>query len=249
MLNLAILVSGEGTTMERILKECSTGGPLEGLIRPATVIASRNRIGAIRRAIDGNLAHDRLHVCGRHQFLDDNEFGAALLELFDKHEVDMVFQCGWLCKTPHSVIKRFQNRIVNAHNGALDPGHPDFGGRGMYGRRVPAASLYFSHKSQAKRDMFTEATVHLVTNRIDGGPVIGRKVVEIEKKDEVEHLRLRVLKEEHDLQVQTLAKIGMIGLNRMASLIVERDERLILPDQKDLLATAKSVAEAMYPKG
>lgn len=47
---------------------------------------------------------------------------------------------------------------------------PDFGGPGMYGRRVHCARLYFVRR--ARRDFFTEATVQRVSPEFDKGALL-----------------------------------------------------------------------------
>lgn len=57
--------------------------------------------------------------------------------------------------------------MINQHGGPLDPGRPDFGGRGMYGRRIHCARLYFVRATQ--RGFFTEATAQRVALQYDRG--------------------------------------------------------------------------------
>src|SRR5437588_342377 len=82
-------------------------------------------------------------------------------------------------------------RIINQHPGPLDPGRPDFGGKGMFGRRVHAARLLFVN--QTGHDFWTEATSQRVAENFNEGPVLNRKQLNILPDDTVETLAARLL--------------------------------------------------------
>lgn len=153
-LNVAILISGGGTTMQAIIQACQSG-ELSG-INPAVVIASRPDAGGILKAqalgIPTVLAGD-------------------LLEFLDKYQIDLVSQNGWLPLTPLEVINKYPSMIINQHPGPLDPGRGnDFGGQGMYGARVFCATLIYTQLT--KQDFDTELTTHFVTKNFDEGDLI-----------------------------------------------------------------------------
>jgi Folate-dependent phosphoribosylglycinamide formyltransferase PurN len=95
---------------------------------------------------------------------------------------------GYLKKVGSIVVHAFQNRIVNIHPALL----PKFGGDGMYGMRVHGAVIEAKEK-------YSGATVHLVDDHYDHGPVILQKKVLVEPEDTVETLAARVLKIEHEI--------------------------------------------------
>lgn len=247
-IKLALLISGGGTTMEQILVACYSG-ILKGLIEPTLVIASKDKIGGIQRAIDVGFPRDRILLCGRRRYESDHDFGLSLLSLLVTHHIDLVGQFGWLCKTPENVIERYENRIINQHPGPLDHGYLGFGGEGMYGRRVHCARLFFARTTGNPRDQYSEATTHIVTARYDDGPAIGRTVVPILLGDDVTSLQERILPEEHKLQIAVLKMIAESGGADKLRGLYERDERLVLPGQESLLSMSKLVAGMLFPKG
>jgi phosphoribosylglycinamide formyltransferase 1 len=86
------------------------------------------------------------------------------------------------------VIAASLKRIINIHPALL----PDFGGKGMYGRRVHEAVL-----ASGARE--TGATVHLVDEEYDRGAVLAQARVPVLPGDTPELLAQRVLEAEHRL--------------------------------------------------
>ena len=69
---------------------------------------------------------------------------------------------------------------------------PAFGGKGMYGRRVHEAVL-----ASGARE--TGATVHLVDEMYDRGPILAQARVPVRPDDTPDRLAARVLEVEHRL--------------------------------------------------
>ena len=244
MKRLAMLISGGGTTMAAILEACKGGGSLHGLIEPALVIASRPDIRGIARAKEAGLTENQVQVCIPRSFPSYQDFGFFLLCHLQNWSVDLVGQYGWLPKTPVNVIETYKGRIINQHPGPLDTGRLDFGGEGMYGRRVHCARLYFARQSGLPRDQFTEATAHLVTEAFDQGGVIAHKRIPILPSDDVITLQERVLPVEHQLQIETLELLATCAVQPIARL-----EPLVLTGMEGLLEESKRVAGLLFPNG
>src|SRR5690606_19281583 len=92
--------------------------------------------------------------------LDDYRSGDEWLARLEAAGVDLVVLAGYLKLVPAAVVSRYHGRIVNIHPALL----PDFGGPGMYGRRVHEAVL-----ASGARE--TGATVHLVDEEYDRGAI------------------------------------------------------------------------------
>ncbi|MGH8557567.1 MAG: formyltransferase family protein, partial [Methylococcales bacterium] len=94
------------------------------------------------------------------------------------------------------ILERFAGRIINIHPSLL----PRHGGRGMYGMRVHEAVL-------AAGDVESGATVHLVNEDYDGGPILAQQKVPVKADDTPASLAARVLEVEHKLCVETVSAI------------------------------------------
>jgi phosphoribosylglycinamide formyltransferase-1 len=166
-INLAVLVSGSGTTLQNFIDTIATG---ELDARIALVVASR----------PGILAIDRAEKAGLPVIVSEP---AKVFEHCAAAKVDLVCLAGWLklLKIP----KAFANRVLNIHPALL----PDFGGRGMFGLRVHEAVLKSGRK-------ITGCTVHFVDDEYDHGPILLQRVCLVLEGDTPAALAHRVFEEE-----------------------------------------------------
>ncbi|QOR45081.1 phosphoribosylglycinamide formyltransferase [Trueperella pecoris] len=120
-----------------------------------------------------------------------------LPRVLEEAGIDVVVLAGFLAIVPPEVTRAFAGRIINIHPSLL----PAYGGKGMYGLRVHEAVL-------AAGETRTGATVHLVTDTIDGGEILLQREVDVEPGDTAEILQARVMKEaEWKILPQALAEL------------------------------------------
>jgi len=245
MLRVATLISGGGTTMQAIV-QASKFGILEGKVRVVLVIASKKDAGGIAKAKAEGISQEDILV-----FLPSRKnpeaFGAKIIEACRVRGVDLIGQYGWMVKTPENVIEAYPGMMINQHPGPLDPGRPDFGGKGMFGLRVHCARLYFVQnvrREYVARDNWTEATAQRVAKNYDEGTLLRTSRVPIVSDDSPETLAKRVLPREHEVQIRTLQDFAL-GLVRECV----RVRPLVLPGEEAVLEKAKQVATLLYPRG
>jgi phosphoribosylglycinamide formyltransferase-1 len=173
-MRIAVAISGRGSNLEALLRELGSGAPAE----IALVLSDRAAAGL-------SLARARNVPA---EVLSDADDASAWLRLLRRHQVDLVVLAGYLRLVPATVIEAYRDRIINIHPALL----PDFGGKGMYGRRVHEAVL-----ASGVRE--TGASVHLVDERYDRGAVLAQVRVPVLPNDTPEGLAKRVLEVEHRL--------------------------------------------------
>lgn len=237
MKRLALFISGGGSTAAAILTAVKKK---ELAVRPVLIVASRKNIVGIERIL--NLGFKEIKVIDPKKFKNPAFFADRLLSVCYKLHVDLIGQYGWLPKTPREFINKYHGRIINQHPGPLDPPNHDFGGQGMYGRRVHAAVIYF--RRITGHDFWTEATSHLVSEEFDKGAVIGRKRITVGLNETVETLQERVLAVEHQLQIDVLKKFTGGKIKKL-----ERLSPLINKNEIKILNQAKEIARLFYPHG
>jgi len=182
-LPVAVLVSGEGTTLEG-LAELAAGGHLP--IRICLVVSDRPNIPAIERARRRGIPTVVLPTKGA----DPVAWSDRLTrELTDKG-VELVVLAGFLSILPTPWVERWSGRAINIHPALL----PRHGGRGMYGMRVHRAVLEAGETESG-------ATVHVVTSDVDGGPRVAQEKVPVLPGDTPDDLRARL----HPVEVGLLA--------------------------------------------
>jgi phosphoribosylglycinamide formyltransferase-1 len=158
--------------------------------RVTRVIASRPDAGALERA--------RRAVVPA-SVLADPADPDELLELLKG--AGLAVLAGYLKLVPAAAVARFRWRMINIHPALL----PDFGGPGMYGRRVHEAVL-------AKGVKESGASVHYVDEQYDRGPVIAQQRVPVKPNDTPETLAERVLAAEHELLPRVVLELARRGL-------------------------------------
>jgi formyltetrahydrofolate-dependent phosphoribosylglycinamide formyltransferase len=120
--------------------------------------------------------------------LADPADASAWLDGLARNRIDLVVLAGYLKLVPAPVVHRYRGRMINIHPALL----PAFGGPGMYGLRVHEAVL-------ALGASVSGATVHLVDEVYDRGPILAQARVPVLPGDTPATLAERVLAVEHRL--------------------------------------------------
>lgn len=239
-MKIALLISGGGTTATAVIR-AALENRLRG-VTPACVIASSPEAKGIERVAQAGLPKNAVFVIQPKGYQTRDLFGEAILKVCRERGVDLVCQYGWHFKTPSNVIAAYQDRMINQHPGPIDPGRPDFGGKGMFGRRVHAARMYFVR--QTNREFWTEATAQRVAEEYDLGEVLNKTVVPILPDDDPQSLHERMLPIEHQVQIATLQDFADDDLHPL-----KRLEPLIRPGEEKILEESKRIAAILYPNG
>jgi phosphoribosylglycinamide formyltransferase 1 len=176
-LNLAVLVSGSGSTLQNLIDETAA---TKLNARIGVVIGSKSGLVGVERAAKANLEH---HVVDRASFNDCTAFSERVFDLIDDAGADLVCMAGWLCMT--EISWRYDGRVMNVHPALL----PSFGGKGMYGPPVHRAVLDHGCKVSG-------CTVHFVDRDYDTGPIIVQRPCAVQEDDTPETLAARVFEEE-----------------------------------------------------
>lgn len=238
---LATLISGGGTTMEQIIIACQKG---EIPMDVACVIASNSDAGGIEKARNLGIPENDIIVINPNNFhgedkkVDQEGFGLAILKTLREHGATVVTQNGWMPLTPEHIVDEYVETIFNQHPGPV----PEFGGRGMYGRRVHATRLLFTRMT--KRDNWTEAIAQRVHYEFDKGAVVKSERVDILPEDTVDDLQQRVLPVEHKTQIELLKDVARGNVKELST-----RESLVRLGEEQILYTAKRAAILLYPHG
>ena len=187
-MNIAVFASGRGSNFQAILKAIDDGR----LPARVTLLVSNNsNAGALELARSQNIP--AIHLSQK-QYSSEGAYEEHLSELLTRHGVELIALAGYMKRVPSKVIERYRNRVLNIHPALL----PAFGGTGMYGIHVQEAVLASGVK-------VTGATVHIVDEEYDKGPIVMQKAVEVLNDDTPETLAARVLPVEHEIYPEALA--------------------------------------------
>lgn len=191
VLQLGFLASHRGTNMQAILDACKTGR-LQA--RPRVVISNNSDSGVLQRARKAGVPSAHLST---YTHPEPGALDRAILAILQEYGVEVVCLAGYMKRLGPRTLAAYRGRVLNIHPSLL----PKFGGQGFYGEVVHRAVL-------AAGESETGATVHLVDEEYDQGPVLDQIQVPIEPGDSVETLSARVLQQEHRLYVRTLQRIA-----------------------------------------
>ena len=190
-MNLGVLASHEGTTLQSLLDAFGSGRILG---RVSVVVSNNSDSGALAKARQAGVpaVHLSSRTHGHPATLD-----AAIRDALTAAAVDVVFLAGYMKQLGPVVLRAFQGRILNTHPALL----PRFGGRGMYGDRVFEAVLEAGEAESG-------VSIHLVDPEYDTGPIVRQCRVPVLRDDSVDDLKARVRAREKEFVVETLVAIA-----------------------------------------
>lgn len=189
-MNLGLLASHNGSTMQALIDACRSG---RLRAKPVAVVSNNKESGALARARKANIPG--FHLSGT-THPDPAALDREIAKLLLKHDADLVALAGYMKKIGPAMLAAFPARIINIHPGLL----PEYGGRGMYGRRVHEAVI-------ASGASETGATIHLVDEIYDHGPILAQRAIPVRQGETADSLAARVAEVERRLYVDTIDRI------------------------------------------
>jgi len=185
VLNLAVLLSGSGRTLENV-QQAIMAGRLSA--RVAVVVSSKSEAYGLVRARQHGL--DAVAV-PRQNYPNLQAFNEAMHAVLAHYPIDLVVLAGFL--SLYAPPPALAGRVMNIHPALL----PAFGGKGLYGDRVHRAVLESGVK-------LSGCTVHFADACYDHGPIILQVAVPVEDDDTIEALAARVFAAECALYPQAI---------------------------------------------
>ncbi len=173
-LPLVVLISGSGSNLQAIIDAAATDLPVE--IR--AVISNIDSAYGLERARQAGI---ETRVLNHKEFSDRDSYDQALGDLIDEYEPGLVILAGFMRILTPELVKRFHGRMFNIHPSLL----PKFRGLHTHQRAIEAGETTHG------------ASVHFVTEELDGGPIILQAIVPVLQGDTPDTLAARVLTQEH----------------------------------------------------
>jgi phosphoribosylglycinamide formyltransferase-1 len=171
---IAVLASGSGTNLQALLDDPAVG--------PSVTLVVSDRPGAM--ALERAKARDVMsNVVEGARYPSRAEFDHALLAVLERERIDVLLLAGFMRILGGDVVEPFRERILNVHPSLL-PAFP--GGHAVRDALAWGAKV-------------TGATVHLVDEEVDHGPIVLQEAVPIEADDDERILHTRIQSAEHRL--------------------------------------------------
>jgi phosphoribosylglycinamide formyltransferase 1 len=171
---IGVLISGRGSNLQALI-DAQGRGELGGEI--AVVLSNVEAAPGLERA-----RRARIPTAVRsHRGLTREEYDAALVAVLRDHGVGLVCLAGFMRLLSPVLLRAFPGRVLNVHP-ALLPAFP--------GLHAQDQAFEYGVK-------LSGATVHLVDEGLDSGPIVVQEAVAVLSTDTAETLADRILEAEH----------------------------------------------------
>jgi phosphoribosylglycinamide formyltransferase 1 len=181
-MNIAVFASGRGTNFGAIIRATKLGKIKANL---SLLVCDTPKAGAIGRAKRAGI---KIALIKREDFTNKEDFENKIIAHLEENKIDLVVLAGFMRMLSPQFVGRYAGRTLNIHPALL----PSFKG------------------TEAIKDAFdygvkvTGVTVHFVDEKMDHGPIILQKAVQIEKNDTLESLEKKIHKIEHHLYPEAI---------------------------------------------
>ncbi|RAP33222.1 phosphoribosylglycinamide formyltransferase [Candidatus Marinamargulisbacteria bacterium SCGC AG-410-N11] len=181
-IRLGVLISGRGSNFQAI----------------HAAIQNQELSASIEIVISNNPAANGLKYAEKHHLkktsiiekdYDSKKlFNEAIIKTLQNHKIDLVILAGYMRILDTCFFKSYKNRILNIHPSLL----PSF-----KGLNAQKQALDFGVK-------ISGCTVHVVTEKLDDGPILKQVSVPVLKNDTENTLSNRILEQEHKVYSQAI---------------------------------------------
>ena len=169
----------------------------------AIVVSDHAKASGLLRAKEQVIKTQVVERKGRPREEHDREIASVLKD----HNVDLVCLAGYMRVLSSQFLQAFRDRILNVHPSLL----PAFPG-------LNAQLQAIEHGVK-----WTGCTVHFVDETLDGGPIVGQRIIPVLDDDTEETLSARILEQEHQLYAESVALV-VSGKYRIDGRRVLREE-------------------------
>lgn len=174
-INIVVLISGRGSNLQSIIDQAQSG---ELDVNLCAVISNDPTAYGLKRA---NTAGIPTEVIDSKQCASKEAFEELLRSAIDQFKPQLVVLAGFMKVLSSGFVDHYRGRMINIHPSLL----PAFPGLNTHQRALQAKSRFHG------------ASVHFVTQEVDGGPIIIQARVPVHADDDPDSLAARVLEQEH----------------------------------------------------
>ena len=172
MINIGVLGSTNGTDLQFIL-DAINARTLDANV--SVVISNKNDSYILKRA----QKHNTPSVFINHKNRTREDFDSEMTMILKKHKVELILLIGFMRILSSDFCNEWSGKILNVHPSLL----PKYAG-GM--------DTNVHEEVLKNNDKETGCTIHLVTNEVDGGPIIIQKKCIVDSDDTIESLKTKV---------------------------------------------------------
>ncbi|MBD3352711.1 MAG: phosphoribosylglycinamide formyltransferase [Candidatus Lokiarchaeota archaeon] len=179
MIKIGIIASGSGSNAEAIMEACEEGG-VKGKGKVVVLISNKKDAYCLKRAENHNIP--AILIQSKDFKGTREDYDKLVVEALKKYDVQLVCLAGYMRLVSPYFLETFKDSVLNIHP-ALLPSFP-----GMHGYKD---AIDYGVK-------ISGCTVHFVDEKMDHGPIIVQKTLEVKFEDTEETLKERGLILEHE---------------------------------------------------
>ena len=196
-----ILISGNGSNLQSIIDNADRID-----LQISCVISNNKNAFGLKRAESSKL---QTAIIDPGLYNSNDAFDRELISIIQQHGVELIVLAGYMRVLTPLFVSHYFGKILNIHPSLL----PKFPGLNTHQRAIEA--------SEKKHG----ASVHFVTEEVDGGPVIAQQSVNIDSTDNSQTLAKKVLEKEHILYPQVIHWYtqGRLKLHNNKTVILDKE--------------------------
>jgi len=177
----AVFISGTGSNLRNLIKFSKIKkSPIEIKL----IISDNKNAEGLKYSTQYNIQKKILNF---NNVFSENK----ILNYINKENIKFICLAGFMKILTKNFIKKFNGKIVNIHPSLL----PKYKGLNTHKRALK------------NKEKFSGCTVHYVTTKLDSGKIILQKKIKIKKKETINSLKKKILKNEHQLYPSAIRKI------------------------------------------
>ena len=179
-MNGVVLISGNGSNLQSIIDNAKSID-----LTICCVVSNKMDAFGLKRAVKVGIPCVALD-----ETLFDSKLGfdQEIMKVIDNYQAEVIILAGYMRILSADFISKYSGKILNIHPSLL----PKFPGLNTHQRAIDASEKIHG------------ASVHFVTEEVDGGPVIAQQSVNIDSTDNPQTLAKKVLEKEHILYPQVI---------------------------------------------
>ncbi|MDC0198207.1 phosphoribosylglycinamide formyltransferase [Candidatus Thioglobus sp.] len=170
-----VLISGNGSNLQSIINHADMID-----LEISAVISNNKKAFGLKRAESANID---TYFLDPEIFNTSYSFDNELISIINRLGVELIILAGYMRILSSLFVHHFSGKILNIHPSLL----PKYPGLNTHQRAIKAS------------DKLHGVSVHFVTEKLDGGPIISQEVVNIDSNDTKSSLAKKVLEKEHIL--------------------------------------------------
>ncbi|KMV72876.1 phosphoribosylglycinamide formyltransferase [bacteria symbiont BFo2 of Frankliniella occidentalis] len=182
MKRIVVLISGSGSNLQAIIDACQLGRLKAEVV---AVLSNKADAFGLQRAQQAGIATASLAIG---DYADREAFDQALLQQIDSYQPDLVVLAGYMRILSAPFVSHYRGRLLNIHPSLL-PKYP---------------GLHTHRRAIENGDSHHGASIHFVTEQLDGGPVILQAAIPVLPQDTEQDLAKRLLGKEHLIYPQVI---------------------------------------------